>query len=477
MNISKLLTAVSIPAAFSMAALSACSDDVNPIGGGIADSQVSIYVDSSYYNLKAHVVDAMNIDSRSTFNILGHIRVPEYGELSASYVARLMSAGEMNIPDSITVNMVDSMRVVFEVPRPSVVGDTLAPQQLTVYRLNRQLPDNITSDFNPEGYYNPQEPVGSTNYTLSGISMSDSAFRALKVLPISVSLPRQWAVDIFNAYRTDPSVFQWPSSLSKVFPGIYVKPTFGRGCITAVQAARFYTYWHHTVTRTELVDDKTVKRDVLIKDSVCLLSTAPEVLASNNIHYTPSESIKEAIARGECIITTPLGYRVSFTFPLSQLLDRYMAAYDELAIINSLSMLIPAKSIDNDYGIGTAPNLLLIPTSEINDFFANAKVPDNQTSFYSTYNEEYGGYMFNQMRHYIVQMMEKYAGATQEEKDKMCDFTLIPVNLTTETVSNADGSTTTYVTGCTPYLTKPTMTRIEADKALIIFTFTHQYID
>ncbi|MDE5551679.1 MAG: DUF4270 domain-containing protein, partial [Muribaculaceae bacterium] len=199
MNISKFLTAVSIPVALTMAALSACSDDVNPIGGSIADSQVSIYVDSSYYNLHARVVDAMNIDARSTFNILGHIKVPEYGELSASYVARLMSAGEMNIPDSITVNMVDSMRVVFEVPRRSVVGDTLAPQQLTVYRLNRQLPDNITSDFNPEGYYNPQEPVGSTNYTLSGIAMSDSAFRSLRVLPVSVTLPRQWAVDIFNA--------------------------------------------------------------------------------------------------------------------------------------------------------------------------------------------------------------------------------------------------------------------------------------
>ncbi|MDE5552729.1 MAG: DUF4270 domain-containing protein, partial [Muribaculaceae bacterium] len=129
------------------------------------------------------------------------------------------------------------------------------------------------------------------------------------------------------------------------------------------------------------------------------------------------------------------------------------------------------------YGIDTAPNLLLIRTSEIEDFFANAKVPDNKTSFYSTYDEKAGGYMFNQMRHYIVQMKEESANATQEEMEKMCDFTLIPVNLTTEKVNNADGSTTTYVTGCTPYLTKPTMTRINAEKTLIIFTFTHQYID
>lgn len=477
MKRSSILTSMVVPAMGTLMALSACSDEVSPIGGSIADSQVSVYVDSSYYNLHGRVIDADNIDARSSFNILGHIKVPEYGELSASFVTRLMTAGEMMIPDSITVEMVDSMRVIFEVPRKSIVGDTLAPQQLAIYRLTRQLPSDITSDFDPTGYYDPSTPAGHANYTLSGLALSDSAFNKLKALPVSVTLPREWATDIFKAYRNDPTIFQWPASFNKVFPGIYVKPTFGRGAITAVSAARFYTYWHHTVMRTEIVDSETVKRPVLMKDSVCLMSTAPEVLASNNIHYTPSQSVLDAIAAGETIITTPLGYRAAFKFPFEELLQKYIEASNELAIINSLSLAIPARAVDNEFGLGTAPNLLLIRTSEIEDFFANSKVPDNKTSFTSTYSTSDGVYLFNQMRHYIVEMKDKMATATSEEMDDMCDFSLIPVELNTEVSTNADGSTTTYVTGCTPYLTAPTITRVELDKALIIFTFTHQYID
>ncbi|MDE5773739.1 MAG: DUF4270 domain-containing protein [Muribaculaceae bacterium] len=475
MKITKYLSILALSAGAYI--ISACSDDVSPIGPTIADSQVTVYVDSTLYRLNGRVVPAYDIDARSNFNILGHINVPEYGQLSASYVARLMTAGAMEIPDSITVNQVDSMRVIFRVPRTTVVGDTLAPQQLTVYRLNKQLPDDIKSNFNPEGYYDPARPAGHTNYTLSALAYSDSAFNKLQVLPISVSLPREWATDIFTAYRNDPSVFQWPASFNKVFPGIYVQPSFGRGCITAVQAARFYTYWHHTVTRTEVVDGESVKKQVLMKDSVCLMSTAPEVLASNNISFTPSQQLLQAIQNGDKIITTPLGYHVAIQFPLQQLLDRYHEASDELAIINSLSLAIPAKAIDNEYGIGTAPDLLLIRTSEIEDFFANSKVPDNKTSFTSSFDSDEGVYLFNNMRHYIVDMIEKVNNASQEEINDLCDFTLIPVSLTTETSTNADGSKTTYVTGCTPYLNRPTMTALDTEKALIVFTFTHQYID
>lgn len=474
-TISKYISAAA-PALLALSMLASCEDDVSPIGSGLFDQQVAVYVDSSAYNLLGHTVEAQNVDARSSSFMLGHISVPEYGQLSASFVSRILSAGEMQIPDSITTEMVDSMRLVIEMPRSMVTGDSLAPQQLTVYRLTKELPTDITSDFSPEGYYNPANPMGRANYTLSAIAYSDSAFRAYKNIPVSVKLPQAYARETFDAYREDPSIFEWPDRLSAKFPGIYVRPTFGRGCVAAISAAKFYTYWHYTIQRTVVEDEVTKKVNVLMKDSVCLFSTAPEVLASNNISYTPSEAIKARVAAGEEIVTTPLGYRVRFTFPGRKLIEDYRNSNKELSIINNLALSIPAEKIDNDFDIDPAPNMLMIQTDKIADFFAEGKVPDNLIAFSSAYDTEKQRYYFSQLRNYIVDLNQQYTALSEEEFDKLCDFTLIPVALTYETVTNSDNTTTKYVTGCTPYLAKPTMVKLDTGKSMIVFTYTHQNI-
>lgn len=153
-------TRIAIPALLSaMAALSlaSCEDEVSPIGGSIFNGEVAINVDSLILKIDAQSIEADIIDARSTTNLIGNINVAEYGRLSSAYVTQLLSAADLAIPDSIGVNRVDSMKMVLEIPRNMTIGDTLAPQQLKVYRLNRQLPQDIRSNFNPEGYYDPAE--------------------------------------------------------------------------------------------------------------------------------------------------------------------------------------------------------------------------------------------------------------------------------------------------------------------------------
>lgn len=457
--------------------LSSCTDDISPIGDSLFNQQVSVYVDSATFKVRANTIEAFSIDSRSVNNLLGYISTPEFGDLSASFVTRLLSASRMEIPDSITSERVDSMKMILEAPRATVIGDSLVPQQLAVYMLNRQLPDDIKSNFNPEGYYNPASPLASKNYTLSALAQSDSAFYKKTVLPLDLQLPKSWATDIFNTYRENPEVFQWPSSFNQKVPGIYVRNTFGKGCIAAIQAVRFYLYWHYPTQKTVIKDDEAVKVTVTVTDSICLFSSAPEVLSSNNLTYIPSNSIKNMIAGGENIITTPLGYNVRMTFPGKQLLDTYHSHDRDLSTINNLAMAIPASEIKNDLGITVPPNLLLIKTSEIDDFFCNGKVPDNVTSFYSTYSSTDGRYYFNKMRQMLVNLNDVYGTVSDSDMEALCDYTLIPVKISSEKVDNSDGTVTTYVTGCTPYQATPTMCRLDMDNILIIFTYTHQNID
>lgn len=450
-----------------------CEDEVSPIGGSIANGEVAISVDSLIFKINAETVTADKIDARSTTNLIGNLNIPEYGSLSANYVTQLLSSPSMAIPDSIGVDRVDSLKMALQMPRALTIGDTLAPQQLKIFRLNRQLPSGILSDFNPDGYFDPADVVATRNYTLSAIALGDTAFRKETMLNIDFPLPKSWAVDVFNAYRNGPEVFGWPQEFNKVFPGLYVESSFGRGAMANVQSTRLFLYYHYYTTKNVVENNVAVAKQITVRDSICLFSSSPEVIGSSILDYKPSAEIQDLVAQGKKIITAPTGYRVRLTFPAEEILKQYWASDHNLSIINNLTFALPATSVSNGFGILPPPDLLMIKTSEIEEFFANGKVPDNKTSFRGSYSSTSGRYEFTSMRDYIISLRDK--GHNIDSADT--DFTLIPVQYTTETVTSAyDGSVTIYVTGCTPYLSSPRMAVIDTDRATIVFTFTSQYV-
>lgn len=468
----KRLAGAATVSSLCLLSLLSCQDEVSPIGSSIFKGDVSISVDSTTLSFPARTIPAVKIDARSVTNLIGHINVPEYGELSASYVTQLLSAGKLSIPDSIGVDRVDSISLILTAPRPLAIGDTLAPQQLKVYSLTKELPSDITSAFDPAGYYNPQDPVATRNYTLSALALSDSTFQKSQLLYLAAKLPKQWGVDLFNAYREDPDIFSWPSTFNRYFKGFYLSPSFGKGAMANILATKVMLYYHHFIERTVIENDLAVRKQVRMKDSVCILSNAPEVLSSTNFKYTPSPSLLAKIEGGAQIITAPLGYHVNFSFPVTDVLDEFWASDENLKIINNLTLALPATPVENDYGLTAPPDLVMILTKDVEDFFANGKVPDNRTSFRGQYSSARGRYEFSSMRQYIVDLKNKGG----ELKPEDFDFTLIPVEINSETVSNYDGSSSVYITSCTPYLQRPAMAEIHTDKAIVVFTFTSQMI-
>lgn len=138
-------------------------------------------------------------------------------------------------------------------------------------------------------------------------------------------------------------------------------------------------------------------------------------------------------------------------------------------------MYIPATQIENAYGLTVAPYLLMVKKSEREAFFNENKIPDGINSFYASYDSEKGNYQFSSMRTYFLNVLESEQNG-ELDYDEDSEFTLVPVNITTETVTNYN-TTTIYVTKCQPYLTRPTMTDLKMDKAVICFTYSSQRID
>ena len=481
---------------------SSCQDSVPTVGGDLAMGEVQIALDTLIWNgtdqtihrgenssivncpkIEYTTVFNDTIDARSTNNLLGRMSVPEYGDLHCSFVSRFMCTKVLGIPDSIPESQIDSMKLVLSVPRGALTGDSLAPQQLRAYRLTKSLPIDISNKFDPTGYYDPSDPLGSRSYTLSALGMKDSIYNSLSYIYITIPMAKEMALETVKAYRNEATkgIFEWPSSFEKYFHGIYVEPSFGRGCVASIEASTFLLYYHYFETKSVTSDGETKLETSSVADATGVFETSPIVLNSNNVSYKPSEYLKSLAASGESIITTPGGFRVNLRFPAKELIDIYNMSQSRLSVVSGLKFTIPAEDITNDYGITPPPYLLMVKTTKLKEFFENNSLPDNKESFYATYDKKAGAYEFSSMRSYILDLIENGV------KDEDMDFTIVPVNLTIEDNSSSSSNYSYYsyyygtsssgsatVTKCTPYLLKPTMCRLKMDEATTVFTYSTQ---
>lgn len=454
---------------------SACEKGMSDIGQSLVDNEVTIIVDSLPTNLHGVSIKLDTIDARAINKLIGRINVPEYGKLECSFVTQLLCSTKMNIPDSITEEKVDSMCLIMRIPRGSLTGDSLTPQQLTVYRVIDDLPTDIPSTFDMAGKYDAAHPLGSKSYTVSNIALSDNAFKNQNVINVSVKLPDGYAPGFFKAYRDNNPVFQWPADFNKAFKGVYVEQNFGNGCIANLNGVQGYIYWHHTKKEAVSKDSTVSYEDRVVRDSVCILASQPEVLSSNNISYRCSPHLDNMVDQGKTIVTSPGGYITNIRLPIDSLLDRYRENNTEMAVVAALTLDIPAKTVENDYGLFAAPYLLMVKESERENFFKNNLTPDNISSFSAAYDNENKCYKFLSMRNYFLKILDDIASGTQISEEDM-KFSLIPVSLVTESVSNGYSATTTYVIRCSPYIEKPSMTELFTENARMGFTFSTQEI-
>lgn len=484
------LPTIALLSGIAASVLGACQNETPTIGSSLASGEVHIALDSLTWDGAQHWIyrgdDStlvscpkiyretdydISVDSRSTTNLIGRLSVPEYGDLNCSFVSRLMCAKELAIPDTIPLEQIDSMSLILSVPRGDLTGDSLAPQQLRVFRLTKSLPLDIDNTFDPRGYYNPDEPIGSKSYTLSALGMKDSIYQKLSYINVEIPMTREMARETVKAYRETPETFQWPQSFEQYFHGIYVEPSFGRGCVANIAATNFVIFYNYNTVQTVTTTDTTYTEGVNKAVATGVFESSPIVLSSNNITYKPSDYLHRLAAEGESLITAPGGYRMKIKFPSRELLDIYRQSQSRLSVVSNLSFNIPTEEISNDYGVAPPPYLLMVKTSKLNEFLANNSLPDNKESFYATYSPTSKRYTFSSMRSYIVDLIQNGV------KDEDLDFTIIPVNLTIESSQSSNGSVTYSVTKCTPYIAKPAMCRLLLDKAQTIFTYSTQIME
>lgn len=452
-------------AAFGCAILlSACDDDKSTtIGSSLVTSPVKIVVDSTF-QLTGRAIRNQDIQSRTIQQLLGVLDAKEYGKFSSEIVTQFMPALTFDTT-GIKRDYIDSIKLMFFMENGNFTGDSLVPMGMKIYPLTKQLEAPIYSNFDPTGYYDPSNcwTPSSAIYTASALH-SDS-LNSMSYRIIEAKLPKSFALEIFDRYLTHPETFATPEAFTKYFPGLYIANSFGSGRVVNIGESRINMYYRYETT----IETDSTSTDTILSSARTIMGVTPEILTNNIIKLQLSDQLTQRINSGENLLVAPTGYDIDFTFPAQEIMSKFRNEGGPNAVLNNLTFELPLEYVTNDYGITAPPYVLMVLKNKRQDFFADNKINDDVTSFLGTFDLISLEYKFNDMRSYILDLLEK-ENVTADDYT----FTLTPVTLVTEQQTNSYGQTSNVVTAINPYVDGPAMVKVLLDKVKITLVFTRQ---
>ena len=443
--------------------LSACEDTTGSIGESLIENKVKVVMDSTF-TLTGKSVANQKIQSRTVTQLIGVINAEKYGTLSSDYVTQFMSATNIDTTNG-KISDIDSLQLVLNIPNGDYVGDSIVPMGIKVYPLTKPLPSPIYSDFDPEGYYDPNTMLANKIYTYSNVGESDTV-KLYNSRYVYATLPKSLAVGLFEAYKKNPQNFATPSAFVKnVFPGIYVRNSYGSGRVMRIaQSSLRLHYRKHTTTSDG--------RDSTFAAVGFYFATKPEVVSNNLINYTMATELQSLVNQGKNLIVAPAGRDIEIKFPTREIIASYHKNKGKLSLINTLSFKIPVEEIENNYGITAPPTVMLILSKDKDKFFVENELTDDVTSFVAEYDATNKCYTFAEMRKYIKDMLEK-----EIVTDEDLTFTITPVSLVTTQEASTSYyyySSTERVNAVVPFINTPAMALLKLEESKIILTFSNQ---
>lgn len=441
----------------------ACTEN-SPVGNALADESVAIIVDSNF-TVTGHAVKTEAVQSRTLNQLVGALDAKGYGSIHSDFIGQFMPSLKIDT-SNITPADIDSVNLFLQMTRGDFVGDSLVPMGMEIYRVTRDLPYPIYSDFDPAGYFD-QKPIASVVYTASTMNSADSV-KSLSTLYTYMPLPVSLGRELVQAYIDNPANYSDPELFAKnVFKGLYIRSSYGSGRISHFNTTSIRVYYSKQVWNEDSARYETRRYNG------DYYAVTPEVVLNNDITYDVAPELKAMADAGDPIVVAPVGYEVEMRFPAPEIIASYNKYNSKMRVLNTLSMSIPVEEISNAYEIAPPPNLLLILKSKKAEFFAANKLTDNKTSFYAAYNSTTRSYTFSGLRAYLVDLLSK-----QNITEDDYTFMLIPVEVNTE--AQASGGSYYYSYGgasyvessIVPYVAKPVMAKILLDKAKIKLTFS-----
>lgn len=408
-----------------------CDDSLDQIGTGIQPDGDQIAVFDTVFKVTGRTIKLDSIYAKSGVGFLGKFYDPAYGELKADYACQFYYTNPF---DSVYNNQIDSIRL--QILYQSYIGDSLAPMEVSVYKLNKPLSKHYYTFTHPDQannfiseYYNKNDLLGKQVYSARDLNISDSlnlANLGTQYKSVSVTLPLELAEDFYTEYsKPGHGALASPQTLSEFFPGVYVTSSFGNGNLLKVEKTGIYVYY----TRDAVSPYTGVDT---LRSAYASFEVAKDVIQLNSYR---SDDTSLLSATDKMYIKTPAGVCPELTIPIQEIRDKAgkwnfssvklsINAYPKEDIYdkkwqyaldfpgtNALSSLSSSRS-----------KLLLIEKDSVPAFFQEQKTADNQDYYFTVFNSSTSTYTFNN----IANLVQK---AINNEAVDELHLVLVPVQV------------------------------------------------
>lgn len=425
-----------------------CSDDMGALGESVRPSDDGITVKAMSFNVNTYTGYRDSIYVRTGYPLVGNITDPDFGQVTASYLAQFYTSSKMGLDernsadsltfgilrtsapkelgydwddyhykpwDSIVGNKLDSMTV--RIYYRTYYGDSLTPMQLSVYRLNPKvdfetLPEKefySNNDFSD--LYSENNIIGRKGFTSANRELSDSVRELSDYMPyieikLKDDLKDQFyrlcveaaiARDKNNPHRSEFSdIFTDQKAMREKFlSGLCVKPTFGDGVMIKVFYTAiyfFYSSFHrYDVDGTLLRNSADDGDSSYVVDHVKYMAVTPDVIQMSGYKMVDDNMDQRMNEKDTAYITSPQGYYSIIDLPVGEIIntmedDPLRIPGDSSYFLNASNFYLQAYKPKGTLLSNTpTPTVLMVEKASMTEFFEKGKLPDGTTSCYAQY--------------------------------------------------------------------------------------------
>ena len=406
-----------------------CNDTLDQVGFTVQPGKDRLKVGVDTLFMQARTIQVDSMFAKTKYPVLGEYIDPVFGSIKSDYI------GEFYFPEGSgfkTGATIDSVRVV--VSYSTMMGDSLAPMELSVYEVTKSLQGvNNYTHHDPANYADMSAPLGKEVFTGKNRTYRTETYTSgyssqeYKVYDINVQLPYQLGEKFLNEYKK-PGHGQMVNAdtFRKFFPGLYFTTTFGNSTMLNVSFTSFYVHYHY-------LDPKgsSTKQDTIRTDAMRLYIT-PEVTQLNHIKNDNGQLLEPNASH--TYVKSPAGVNTEIIFPLSELNNKLKSQALNLAKFTIYAM---PDAIENPMVKLSPPDyLLLVNKDSLAGFFEEKKLIDVTSFISAKFDATTYSYQFSNISSMINHYNEELEG---EPFDLV--YYLIPVDVTFAT--DTYGNTTT----------------------------------
>ncbi len=416
----KLRTIIVLSIIATTTLLISCNDTLDKLGFTVQPGNDKVTVGTDTVYLSSSTIQVDSVFSKTKYPILGEYIDPVFGSIRSDYI------GEFYFPETMEFKKdakIDSVRLSVEYT--SMIGDSLAPMQLAVYKVTEVLPKGKKyTNFNPEIFADMSKPLGVKTFTgknnsyRTEVYYSGTTSQEIKIYEINTPLPIEIGQSFLDEYHKEGhGALIDTETFREFFPGVYVTTNFGNSSILNVNLTSLKVYYNY-------LDEKGSSQQTdTTRSTVWNIYITPEVTQMNRISNKNDNLIQ--VNDSGTFIKSPAGVNTEVMFPIADISNKLSNS----ALNQAKLVVYTVPNVMEDERIKLSPpdNLLLINRDSVKQFFENGKLHDNLTSFVATYDSSTQSYNFGN----ISALINYYNSEHKKDQSKPLNQTyqLIPVDL------------------------------------------------